>query len=184
MGKQTSRSLRKSRRNIIKGPKSAWIYFCNDTRSKILTQNPGIPFGDVCKKLSPIWSELPQETKDTYIQKCNTDKARFDKEKGNLTMEQNKVLRQIKRKKRKDRKSQPKGRISAYMFFVNAERPRVVELNRDCSFVEIGKKLGEEWNSLSMQSKHKYFELSRNDKKRYEMEMKQYLETKKKKYQE
>lgn len=47
-----------------KRPKSSFLYFCDEHRTSIRTENKGISMGDVMKELGQLWGKC--ESKDTY----------------------------------------------------------------------------------------------------------------------
>ena len=47
-----------------KRPKTSFLYFCDEHRTKIRTENKGISMGDVMKKLGQLWREC--DCKETY----------------------------------------------------------------------------------------------------------------------
>jgi hypothetical protein len=161
---------RVSRRSIIRGPKTAWIYFCNERRPEILKSDPTLSFGDVCKQLAPLWSQLSDEMKQPYVEKHVSDKARFVMESQDLSTDQKKILKQHKKRKRAEKKDKPKSPLSPYMFFVINERATIVTDHPTASFMEVGKILGDKWNSMNDISKEPYRKLSKDDKGRYDTE--------------
>jgi len=85
--------------------------------------------------------------------------------------------------------SKPKLPRTAYNFFVQKERPKIVENMKsqkslsseeslvadDLSFSTIGKNLGEKWNNMDQESKAKYQKLARDDTGRYTHQLKEYF---------
>ena len=86
-------------------------------------------------------------------------KAKIDKEK--------KVKKVKKAKKVKDPNA-PKRNLSAYFFFMNDQRAKVVKANPDMKVTEVGKKLGELWRAMSDSEKVPYNKKADADKIRYE----------------
>eukprot|EP00475_Leptophrys_vorax_P045026 TRINITY_DN9236_c0_g1_i2.p2 TRINITY_DN9236_c0_g1~~TRINITY_DN9236_c0_g1_i2.p2 ORF type:complete len:136 (-),score=13.13 TRINITY_DN9236_c0_g1_i2:59-466(-) len=78
-----------------------------------------------------------------------------------------------KEKKAKD-PSAPKRAKSAYIYFSVHERPRVVADQPDIAFAQVGKVLGERWQSLTAGEKAPYEEASKKDQQRYLKEMEAY----------
>lgn len=162
-----TKKRRTSRRNILRGTKTAWIFFCNSNRKRILNKNPDMSFGDVCKELAPQWKALSDEEKRPYIDLHEKDKKRFIEESANLTDEQKRYLKQHKKQKRELKKQYPKPGLSPYMFFVIDKRQEVVAQSPGASFQLIGKLLGTKWNNMSSDDKRPYVEKSQKDKLRY-----------------
>jgi len=67
-----------------------------------------------------------------------------------------------------------KKKQSAYMFFLAKNRERIKSENAGCTFGDIGRIAGKEWNALDDAGKETYNKLSEKDKDRYEKEMKNY----------
>ncbi|GBG75548.1 hypothetical protein CBR_g20179 [Chara braunii] len=78
-------------------------------------------------------------------------------------------------KKKKDPNA-PKRALSGYMFFCKEEREATRKENPLISFAEIGKAIGEKWQSMSKEEKAPYEAMSRKDRERYEMEKAAYGE--------
>jgi hypothetical protein len=74
-----------------------------------------------------------------------------------------------KRKSKKDPNA-PKRGLSAYMFFANEQRENVRAENKDISFGQVGKILGERWKALNDKQRAPYEAKAAADKKRYEDE--------------
>lgn len=164
-----------SRRSIIKGAKTAWIYFCNERRPQLLAANPKLSFGDVCKQLAPVWTNLTPEEKAPYVEQHIQDKKRFKEAQANLTPEQIKHLKRNKRHKRQVKRFRPKAGLSPYMFYVITKRSQIAAANSTKTFQEIGKLLGATWNSMTPEAKSVYEVMSQQDKKRYEAEHAEYV---------
>jgi hypothetical protein len=91
------------------------------------------------------------------------------KEKSTTTATRAKRTTKGEGRKKKD-PNQPKRGLSAYMFFANEQRDKVREDNPGIKFGEVGKKLGEQWKSLSEKDKEPYDAKAKADKQRYEEE--------------
>lgn len=58
-----------------KKAKTSFIYFCNEVRPTIITENPTFKLGDIMKELGKRWGEL--EDKSKYEELHNKDKERY-----------------------------------------------------------------------------------------------------------
>ncbi|KAH6911927.1 high mobility group box domain-containing protein [Coprinopsis sp. MPI-PUGE-AT-0042] len=67
--------------NKPKRPLSAYMYFSQDWRERIKTENPEAGFGEVGKLLGAKWKELDEEEKKPYVELANKDKQRAEDEK-------------------------------------------------------------------------------------------------------
>ncbi|XP_036603638.1 high mobility group protein B3-like [Trichosurus vulpecula] len=70
----------------------------------------------------------------------------------------------------------PKGKTSAYAFFVQTYREEHKKKNPEVSvnFAEFSKKCSERWKNMSGKEKSKFDEMAKADKLRYDREMKDY----------
>lgn len=172
--RNTTKTVRRlvSKRSIIRGVKSAWVFFVQEHRDEILLKNPDMQFGDVCKNLSPIWAGLDVTERKKYDEMHTKDKERYTLQKERLTPDQKFTLKQIKTKKRRSRKDKrPKQALSPYMFFVTQNRSKIVESNAEMRFEDVGRELGKRWRSMSTDEKAPYIELYKQDKIRYKADM-------------
>jgi len=70
--------------NKPKRPKSAFLLFCDDERSKLIEKEkkhlkPGVKFnlGVVQKKLGELWNKLPDKKKSEYLEKTEKEKEEY-----------------------------------------------------------------------------------------------------------
>ncbi|XP_072348139.1 HMG domain-containing protein 4a isoform X1 [Scyliorhinus torazame] len=49
---------------------SAYQLFCKEYRINIVSEHPGIDFGELSKKLAEVWKQLPDKEKQVWKQKC------------------------------------------------------------------------------------------------------------------
>ncbi|OWK02057.1 hypothetical protein Celaphus_00018983 [Cervus elaphus hippelaphus] len=70
----------------------------------------------------------------------------------------------------------PKGKMSAYAFFVQTCREEHKKKNPEVpvNFAEFSKKCSERWKTMSGKEKSKFDEMAKADKVRYDREMKDY----------
>merc|ERR1712105_166154 len=72
---------------------------------------------------------------------------------------------------------QPKRPMSAYFLWMNdVGRASVKEQNPGASITEVSKKCGEEWRAISDAEKKKYEKMQEEAKKKFEVDMKEWLE--------
>lgn len=57
------------------------MFFANDTRDLVKSENPDITFGQVGKMLGERWKALSDEEKLPYQAKAEADKKRYESEK-------------------------------------------------------------------------------------------------------
>lgn len=159
-----------SRRSIIRAPRSTWINFLTTKRNENLPEHANLSFGQLCKKLSPIWRDMTDEEKEPYTKQYEKDRARFVQEVKLLTKEQKRVLRAHRRIRKKKKQGKPRTPLSAYMFFVSAERENVIKMVTQ-DFKEVGRELGRRWRSLTPEQRQPYLQKAIDDRQRYENEV-------------
>ncbi|KAL6778885.1 hypothetical protein ACKKBG_A04205 [Auxenochlorella protothecoides x Auxenochlorella symbiontica] len=71
--------------NAPKRPLSAFFFYSNDIREQVKSDNPGIAFGEIGKKVGALWAALSEKDKAPYEKKAEADKARYEKEKAAYT---------------------------------------------------------------------------------------------------
>ncbi len=154
---KSNRAKKCIKRNLIKGPKSAWICFCESVRPQILLKDPTLQFGEICKKIAAEWKTLTPEMRQPYVDQQLKDKERYRQAFDSLTTDQLKVLRKLKREKRQIRRQRlPKPPLSTYMQFVVKERAAIAQSNPGATFMDIGRLLGAAWQRCPEAEKAKY----------------------------
>lgn len=93
-----------------------------------------------------------------------------------MTREERKEWRIKKReeeqKKLEDREiAKPKRPLSAYVFFSNANRERIIKKFPDIKITEIMRQSGEDWKKLTEEQKKKFDPMIEKDKARFDKEM-------------
>lgn len=74
------------------------------------------------------------------------------------------------KRKRKEKKDGPKRGKSAYIFFSQEERLKVMKEQPSLSITEASKVIGARWKELTDADKQPYQEMAAKDKARYEAE--------------
>ena len=60
---------------------SAYMFFSQDWRERIKSENPDASFGEVGKLLGAKWKELDENEKAPYVEMANKDRGRAEAEK-------------------------------------------------------------------------------------------------------
>lgn len=76
-GTKAKKSRKKKDKDAPKKALAAFMFFSNAKREQIKTENPGIAFGEVGKKLGELWRSLTLEEKAPYDAKAEEDKGRY-----------------------------------------------------------------------------------------------------------
>lgn len=148
---------------------TAFMWYSKERRGPIKTAEPTLAFGDIAKKIGVEWAAMKDGQKKKFEKLASKDKARYEEEMKDYTPPEGGVP--AKKKKRKKDPNAPKRSKSAFMFFAKERRPELVKSNPKWSFGEFGRKMGEEWRSMSDKKKAKYNNQAAADKVRYAKEM-------------
>ncbi|CCF59196.1 hypothetical protein KAFR_0G01620 [Kazachstania africana CBS 2517] len=77
--KRTQR--RKKDPNAPKRALSAYMFFANENRDIVRSENPDVTFGQIGRILGERWKALNAEDKEPYEAKAAADKKRYESEK-------------------------------------------------------------------------------------------------------
>lgn len=66
--------------NAPKAPLTGYVRFLNEHREKVRAENQNLPFHEVTKILGNMWSQLPSQQKQAYLEEAEKDKERYMKE--------------------------------------------------------------------------------------------------------
>ncbi|KLO16574.1 hypothetical protein SCHPADRAFT_205372 [Schizopora paradoxa] len=86
----------KKDKNAPKRALSAYMFFSQDWRERIKTENPDAGFGEVGKLLGAKWKELDDSEKKPYIDQAARDKTRADAEKADYEVCQSSISSPIR----------------------------------------------------------------------------------------
>ena len=78
--KNKEQKKEQKKENNIKRPKSAYIYFLEDVRPKIVKKYPNDKLGDISKRIGKLWHSLKSKDKDKYTKMAKKDTERFKKD--------------------------------------------------------------------------------------------------------
>ena len=56
------------------------MFFSKERRAQIVAENPGLPFGEIGKKMGEAWKALPAEERAPFDAQAAADKERFVRE--------------------------------------------------------------------------------------------------------
>ncbi|KAL3234946.1 hypothetical protein RNJ44_02734 [Nakaseomyces bracarensis] len=72
---------RKKDPNAPKRALSAYMFFANENRDIVRSENPDVTFGQIGRLLGERWKALTAEDKQPYEAKAEADKKRYESEK-------------------------------------------------------------------------------------------------------
>ena len=149
-----------------KRPISAFILYMNDNRDRIKKQNPDATFGGLAQIGSAEWKVVKPVVKSKYEKLAEQDRSRYE-----LAMQSYVPSPEDKKEKKQKRAKKdinaPKKALSAYLFYVNAQRPRAVKSHPDYTQPQIISHIAAGWRELSDREKKPYQDMADKDKVRY-----------------
>lgn len=77
-GKKRKKTMKDS--NAPKAPLTGYVRFLNEHREKVRSEKPELAFYEITKILGMMWTQLPQEQKQSYLTEAEKDKERYMKE--------------------------------------------------------------------------------------------------------
>jgi len=172
-----AKKAKKKDKNAPARNQSAYMFFAKDARKRIREENPDASFGEIGKLVGEAWKKCSDEDKKKYQAMAQEDTARYKKEMSNYSapaMSDDSDDGGKKKKPTKDPNA-PKKPKTSYMHFNTAMRPLVAKENPDASFTDMAKLVGDKWKNVSPSEKAKYEEMAKEDKARYQREMKDYV---------
>ena len=160
-----------------KGAKNAFIFFCNENRTQVKTDNSALKATEITKKLAEMWKEVDAEDKERYQKMADGDKKRYADDISAYEPKEGFKNPKSPKKSKAAKSTAPKRALSAYIFFCQAKREEVKEANPELKSSEVMSELGKLWKALSDKKKKPFEKLAEEDKKRYAEEMKEYVPT-------
>jgi len=162
-----------------RGRMTAYAFFVQTCRNEHKKQHPdeNVEFADFSRQCSERWKTMNDSEKKKFMDLAEKDKARYEEEMRDYVPPPGTRGRRGRRsrgmKKEKD-PNKPKRALSAFFYYANDERPKVRAANPDFSVGEVAKELGRQWNELSEAEKEPHETSAREDRARYDREMKEY----------
>ena len=152
-----------------KGRMSAYTFFVQTCREEHRKKHPNenVNFTEFSKKCAERWKQMTDKEKKRFAEMAEKDKQRYDREMATYTP----PAGEGGRKRKKKDPNAPKRPLSAFFLFCHDERPAVKAIYPTYSVGEVAKELGERWNKVTPETKHKYELKAQEDKGRYEKEM-------------
>ena len=129
-------------KNITPGPKrnkSAYMFFCQDMRAKIVEDNPESKPHEIMSLLGSKWRELTTKQKSKYYEQAAEDKERY--------LDMNELEK---------RRNKTPSKLSSYFLFCEDERPLVKEEFPSMSTKKVTAECGKRWNELKLNDPDRY----------------------------
>lgn len=180
--------------NAPKRPKSSYLFFCDEMRAQVKSDNPEFKAVDVTKELGRQWKELGEEEKKPFEKKAKKAKKNYESEMESYVRPSEEELQALadakpkrsrkgskeKKESKKKDPNAPKRPSSAFIYFCKDMRQeakdRVLEENPAAKPSEVTKELGRMWKEdyADESDRKKWMKLAKKDKTRYESEMEEY----------
>merc|ERR1712087_761719 len=149
--------------NAPKRPLSGYFLWTGENRASYVKKNPDSSIGEVGKAMGKAWGNLSEAAKKPYIEAAEKAKVAYQKrrEKYMKTGDYKKHQEAVAEWKKNEAKkpfhkdpNRPKKAASAYLLFVNAERPALMKAGK--SVTEVTSIASKKWNKKSASLKAKY----------------------------
>jgi hypothetical protein len=127
-------------------------------------------------ELGKKWKVISEEEREKYQELAKVDKERYQEEMKNYVPDEDDEDGGEKKKRKRKSKNSPKNASGPYIFFCKEERENIKKENPDMLSKDIMTELGKRWKLIKDTDEVlKYQELAKEDKERYEEEMKNYI---------
>ena len=160
-----------------KPPLNSYMEFARDERPKVLHDLGQVSTTEVGKEIGLRWKNLKEDEREKYMVRFRANQEQYKIEKLNYekktsSMTPKDVPNDNTKKKKKKNPLAPKLPLSSYMEFAKDQRSKVLEDLGKLSLTEVGKELGRRWQSLSKADKQVFEVKSKENRTKYESEMK------------
>lgn len=171
-------SKKPSDANAPKRPLSGYFLWTGENRASYMKKNPDSTIGDVGKAMGKAWGNLSDAAKKPYLAAAEKAKVAYQKTRekymksGNYKKHQDAVAEWKKKEAKKPFKkdpNRPTRNASAYLLFINSERPALMKAGK--SVTEVMKAASGKWNSMSDGDKTKWNKKAATLKAKYEKEI-------------
>jgi len=129
-------------KNLTPGPKrnkSAYMFFCQDMRQKIVEDNPDCKPHQIMSLLGSKWRELTTKQKSKYYEQASEDRERY-----------------LDMKELEKRRNKTPSKLSSYFLFCEDERPIVKKEFPNIKTKKVTAECGKRWNDLKINDPEKY----------------------------
>lgn len=129
-------------KNLNPGPKrnkSAYLFFCQDIRPKIIQEHAECKPHEIMSILGSKWRELTIKQKSQYYKQASDDKERY-----------------LDDKEIEKRRNKTPSKLSSYFLFCEDERPIVKKEFPNLSTKKVTTECGKRWNDLKINDVERY----------------------------
>jgi len=164
-------------------PMTAFILWAGEARKEIASEHPDYSITEIAKVLGKKWKKVDEDEKGPFVEKADKLKAKYQSARARYIKSSEyaahqEVLKEWKKKQArkpfpKDPNA-PKRPMSSYMFYVNEQRPEVIEEFPNLKFTDIVCLIGKRWNQLSSSDKEAYVDMASEAKAGYKKALTKY----------
>jgi hypothetical protein len=140
--------------NAPKRAKTSYIIFTCENREKMKKKYPQLSMIEINKKLSALWRNLSDDKKNSYKEKSEIDKQRYNEELSKY--------------------EKPKKSLNSYNIYFKDELKRLREKYPGTEVKHLFKQVSQNWKNIDEKLKKKYEKLAKKDKIRFESELDTY----------
>eukprot|EP00587_Corethron_hystrix_P005925 CAMPEP_0113306564 /NCGR_PEP_ID=MMETSP0010_2-20120614/5763_1 /TAXON_ID=216773 ORGANISM="Corethron hystrix, Strain 308" /NCGR_SAMPLE_ID=MMETSP0010_2 /ASSEMBLY_ACC=CAM_ASM_000155 /LENGTH=438 /DNA_ID=CAMNT_0000161253 /DNA_START=1122 /DNA_END=2438 /DNA_ORIENTATION=- /assembly_acc=CAM_ASM_000155 len=180
---KTPRDINAPKRNM-----STYLMYQNAMRDQFKAQNPGMTFGQLAKYTSAMYSEMAPHEKGAWKARAEADKARYLHELATYVpppgydAKGDAIFPAIANESKKGKRTKydrdvnaPKRNVPTFILYQNAMRDRFKSENPGMTFGQLSKYTSHMYKALTPDQKSFWEQKALEDKKRYEIEMSQYI---------
>jgi len=183
--------------NAPKRAMSGYMLFAESKRSEVKTSNPDVPMTGLSTIFGKLWQEASEEEKRPFVEKSAALKEEYNKKleaykqtpeyadfqknnKMNKLIHKYAVQLGCAKKKYKGFPRDPNGpkkAASAYMLYAASVRPNLMKENHGAAMSVIGKKIGQMWTNIDIETKAKFEKLAVKAKAEHRVAIQKYQQT-------
>jgi len=189
-GNKGKRAVKERDTNAPRRNQTAYLLFQQSIREQYKALYPEMSLGQIAKKTSQDFAEMPQEEKDLWERRAEADRVRYLQELARyipppgfdatgIALSEGKnpysgSFRGPVRKQDTD-PNRPRRHVSAFLHFQNAMREKIrMEEDAGISFGQMSKRAAQLWEGITPEEKQKWEQEAAKDKARYEREIADY----------
>merc|ERR1719389_1550745 len=129
---------------------SAYFFFAQEMRPKVMAEDSTLTYFTAATKISELWKDVDEKSKEEYEEKARVDKERYLKEKAEY---EGSAAGSSKAIKAERDENAPKRNMSAYFFFAQEMRPKVMAEDSTLTYFTAATKISELWKDVDEKTK-------------------------------
>ncbi|XP_019855192.1 PREDICTED: high mobility group B protein 13-like isoform X2 [Amphimedon queenslandica] len=176
-----------------KQPLSPYMVFYHRKNQKFLKKHPKTSQPDIARKMGEVWRQMTADEKKKYQDISRQKREAYKKElekfyakypeaapkkskmKKSTTVSASHIVSLVVAKNAEALKKElPKAPLSPYIHFCMEMRPKYHKIYSHLQSVEITRKLGAKWSSMTPKEKEKYVAMKEKERESYDEKMKEF----------